>query len=63
MSRELLLKGGYVVTVDDSIGDLPRGDVLIRDDLIAAVGPDLSPSSGDAEVIDADGPARDPRAC
>jgi 5-methylthioadenosine/S-adenosylhomocysteine deaminase len=55
MSRELLLKGGYVVTVDDSIGDLPGGDVLIRDDLIAAVGRDLSPSSPDTEVIDATG--------
>jgi 5-methylthioadenosine/S-adenosylhomocysteine deaminase len=55
MSRELLLKGGYVVTVDDSIGDLPQGDVLIRDDLIAAVGRDLSPSSGETEVIDAGG--------
>jgi 5-methylthioadenosine/S-adenosylhomocysteine deaminase len=55
MSRELLLKGGYVVTVDDSIGDLPQGDVLIQDDLIAAIGRDLSPSSGDAQVIDATG--------
>jgi 5-methylthioadenosine/S-adenosylhomocysteine deaminase len=55
VSRELLLKGGYVVTVDDSIGDLPQGDVLIRDDRIAAVARDLSPSSGDAQVIDASG--------
>jgi cytosine/adenosine deaminase-related metal-dependent hydrolase len=55
MSRELLLKGGYVVTVDDSIGDIPGGDVLIQDDAIAAVGRDLSASSGDTEVIDATG--------
>jgi 5-methylthioadenosine/S-adenosylhomocysteine deaminase len=55
MSRELLLKGGYVVTVDDSIGDVPDGDVLIQDDVIAAVGRDLSASSGDTEVIDATG--------
>ena len=55
MSGELLLKGGYVVTVDDSIGDLPVGDVLIRDDLIAAVGSDLAPSSDDAEILDAAG--------
>jgi 5-methylthioadenosine/S-adenosylhomocysteine deaminase len=55
MSRELLLKGGYVVTVDDSTGDVPQGDVLIRDDLIVAVGLGLSPSSGDAEIIDATG--------
>jgi 5-methylthioadenosine/S-adenosylhomocysteine deaminase len=55
MSGELLLKGGYVVTVDDSIEDIPHGDVLIRDDLIVAVGRDISPSSNDAQVIDASG--------
>ena len=55
MSRELLLKGGHVVSVDDAIGDLPKGDVLIQDDLIAAVGPDLSASSDDTEVIDVTG--------
>ena len=54
MSGELLVKGGYVVTVDDSLGDLPDGDVLIRDDLIAAVGHGLS-ASQDAVVIDATG--------
>jgi hypothetical protein len=31
MSRELLLKGGLVVTVDDALGDVPDGDVLTRD--------------------------------
>ncbi len=55
MSGELLLKGGYVVTGDDAIGDLPDGDVLIRDDVIVAVGGDLSPTSDDAQVIDATG--------
>jgi 5-methylthioadenosine/S-adenosylhomocysteine deaminase len=55
MSRELLLKGGYVVTVDEAIGDLPHGDVLIQDGVIAAVGRDLSASSDEAEVIDATG--------
>jgi hypothetical protein len=38
MARELLLRGGYVVTVDDSLRDLPNGDVLIRDDQVAAGG-------------------------
>jgi 5-methylthioadenosine/S-adenosylhomocysteine deaminase len=52
---ELLLKGGLVVTVDKSLGDLPDADVLIRDGLIIAVGPGLSTSSGDAEVIDCKG--------
>jgi 5-methylthioadenosine/S-adenosylhomocysteine deaminase len=55
MSQEILIKGGYVVSVDDSIGDLPEGDVLIKDDQIAAVGKDLSPESSDAIVIDAAG--------
>ena len=36
------------------LGVLPRGDVLVRDGLIAAVGPEL-PVPPDAEVIDAEG--------
>jgi 5-methylthioadenosine/S-adenosylhomocysteine deaminase len=55
MVRELLLKGGYVVTVDNSIGDLPEADVLIQDDQIAAVGRNLSTFTEDADVIDATG--------
>jgi signal transduction histidine kinase len=31
MTRELLVTGGYVVTVDAALGDLPGGDVLVRD--------------------------------
>ena len=38
LAHELPLRGGYVVTVDDSLGDLPEGDVLIQDDQIVAVG-------------------------
>jgi len=34
MSKELLIKGGYVVTVDPDLGDLPAGDVLVADGLI-----------------------------
>jgi 5-methylthioadenosine/S-adenosylhomocysteine deaminase len=55
MTRELLIKGGYVVTVDPELGDLPDGDVLVRDDTIAAVGPALTASAPGAEVIDARG--------
>jgi 5-methylthioadenosine/S-adenosylhomocysteine deaminase len=54
MPRELLLKGGHVVTVDESLGDLPNGDVLIRDGMIADVGHDLSIAS-DGEVINVTG--------
>ena len=45
MSKELLIKGGYVVTVDPDLGDLPGGDVLVADGLIAAVGRDLEPAT------------------
>jgi 5-methylthioadenosine/S-adenosylhomocysteine deaminase len=52
MADRILLKGGYVITVDSELGDIPGGDVLIEGDSIARVGTDLS---ADAEVIDATG--------
>jgi len=55
MVHELLLKGGLVVTVDDSLKDLPDADVLIRDGVIVAVAPGLSTSNKKAEVIDCKG--------
>jgi 5-methylthioadenosine/S-adenosylhomocysteine deaminase len=55
MARELLLKGGHVVTMDESLRDLPHGDVLVRDGVIADVGRDLTTSVRDAQVIDATG--------
>src|SRR5580692_7753247 len=55
MPKELLIKGGHVVTVDPELGDLPVGDVLVADGVIAAVGADLAPATADAEVIDAAG--------
>jgi 5-methylthioadenosine/S-adenosylhomocysteine deaminase len=55
MAHELLLKGGHVVTMDDSLGELSDADVLIRDGVIVAVGHDLSTSIRDADVIDATG--------
>jgi cytosine/adenosine deaminase-related metal-dependent hydrolase len=39
LSKELLIKGGHVVTVDPDLGDLPAGDVLVADGVITAVGP------------------------
>src|ERR1700755_3686379 len=53
--KELLIKGGHVVTVDPDLGDLPGGDVLVADGLIAAVGRDLEAATTAAEVIDAAG--------
>ena len=55
VGKELLIKGGHVVTVDPDLGDLPAGDVLVADGLITAVGPDLEPATTAAEVIDAAG--------
>jgi cytosine/adenosine deaminase-related metal-dependent hydrolase len=46
-----LIKGGCVVTMDNSIGVLAEGDVLIDNDRIASVGPDIA--AADAEVLDA----------
>ncbi|GAA4302500.1 amidohydrolase family protein [Klenkia terrae] len=50
MSRRTLLRGARLVTMDPDLGDL-TGDVLVEDDVIAAVGPDLAVT--DAEVVDA----------
>jgi 5-methylthioadenosine/S-adenosylhomocysteine deaminase len=47
-----LLRGGHVLTMDPQLGDLPNADVLIEDDKISAVGPNIE---ADAEVIDATG--------
>src|ERR1043166_10053163 len=52
MSQKTLIRGGTVVSMDAEVGDLPTGDVLIEDDKIVAVQPDIS---ADAEVIDATG--------
>jgi 5-methylthioadenosine/S-adenosylhomocysteine deaminase len=46
-----LIRGGTVLSLDPTIGDLTRGDVLVEGDRIVAVGPALS--NGEAEVIDA----------
>ena len=40
MSNErILLKSGCVLTLDPDIGNYPKGDVLIEDNKITAVGP------------------------
>jgi cytosine/adenosine deaminase-related metal-dependent hydrolase len=48
----LLIRGGYVLTMD-SAGDLPAGDVHIRDGVIQAVGRHLDAPG--ADVVDAAG--------
>jgi 5-methylthioadenosine/S-adenosylhomocysteine deaminase len=50
--RTTLIKGGYVLTLDPELGDMPNSDVLIDGEKIAAVGPNLS-AGPHANVIDA----------
>src|SRR5690606_33805548 len=52
MSNRKLIRGGIVLSMDPQVGDLNPGDVLIEDDRIAAVQPEIN---ADAEVIDATG--------
>lgn len=52
MTDRILLRAGHVISMDASVGDLPRGDVLIEDGKIAAVQPEIS---ADAEVLDMTG--------
>jgi 5-methylthioadenosine/S-adenosylhomocysteine deaminase len=52
MSNRMLLRGGYVISMDAQVGDLERGDVLVEDGRIADVRPTID---ADAEVIDAAG--------
>jgi 5-methylthioadenosine/S-adenosylhomocysteine deaminase len=49
--QRLVISGGMVLSMDPEIGDVPRGDVLIEDGRIAAIGTDLD--APDAERIDA----------
>ena len=46
-----LIKGGWVVSMDEAIGDIRGGDVLIEGDRIVEVGRNID--GGDAQVIDA----------
>ena len=47
----ILVKGGAIVTMDGDLGDLPRGDILVEGDRIAAIAPSID--APDARVIDA----------
>jgi 5-methylthioadenosine/S-adenosylhomocysteine deaminase len=46
-----LIADALILTMDDDLGTLPRGDILIDGPRIAAVGPDL-PRDADVEVVD-----------
>jgi 5-methylthioadenosine/S-adenosylhomocysteine deaminase len=53
MADRILIRGGIVLTQDPALGELPRADILVEGDRIAAVGQDLG--GVDAQVIDAAG--------
>ena len=53
MAQRILIKDAIVLSQDESIGELPRADILVEDDHIAQVGPDLAVA--DAHVIEAAG--------
>ena len=53
MTARTLIKDAIVITVDPQLGELPRADILIEDDRIVAVQPDIS--ADDARIIDAAG--------
>ncbi|WP_437614130.1 amidohydrolase family protein [Erwinia sp. V71] len=52
-SDNLLIKNGYLLTMQPGAADLPQSDILIRDNQIAQIGQNLS--APDARVIDASG--------
>jgi cytosine/adenosine deaminase-related metal-dependent hydrolase len=53
VTDRILIKGAIVLTQDDELGEQAGADVLVEDDRIAAVGPNLG--AADAQVIDATG--------
>src|SRR4249919_4317465 len=52
-SQRLLIRNGFVVSMDPDVGDIPNGDVLVEDGAIVEVGRGLGAS--EAEEIDATG--------
>jgi cytosine/adenosine deaminase-related metal-dependent hydrolase len=55
MSRKYLLTGGYVATMDDTLGDFANGAVLVQDGIIKAVGKAEDFVTTDVEVINTSG--------
>jgi cytosine/adenosine deaminase-related metal-dependent hydrolase len=49
-TQRTLIRQGVVITIDKDLGDFEQADVLIEDDVIAAVGPNLPIE--DAAIID-----------
>ncbi len=48
---EFVIRGGYIITMDKAAGDIPVGDVHVRNGAIVEVSPSIA--AADAEMIDA----------
>ena len=51
MAERTLIRGGYVLTLDRNVADVPDGDVLVENGTIKEIGRSIE--AGDAEIIDA----------
>ena len=52
-NQRMIIRNGFVVSMDSEIGDVANADILVEDGKIAAVGVGLD--AGDAEEVDASG--------
>ena len=48
-----IIKGGYILSMDKKVGDLPKGDIFIEGDKIIKIGRTVR--ANDAKIIDATG--------
>lgn len=52
--RQILLRGATILSMDPTIGDLERGDILIRGKTIEAIGRDLSSAQSNEAILTID---------
>lgn len=52
-AKHTLLKGGWIVSMDPAVGELRRGDILVNEDCIEAIAPQID--APQAQLIDAEG--------
>jgi imidazolonepropionase-like amidohydrolase len=50
VSERMVVRGGFVLSLDPEVGEIPGGEILVEDGKIAAVGRDLA-VSGAEEVL------------
>src|SRR3954468_9073107 len=51
--RRYVIKGGAIMSMDPTVGDLPKGDILVEGKKILAIAPNIN--AGNADFIDATG--------